>query len=533
MRLQGIQHHRITGLILLVCVVLILNIPVHAQGENLLSNPGFEDGFRAVPGENSPRNVANGWQPWNATRTPDMDSFQNAQPTYFAASNASAQRAIPRIRTGEDAQVYSSFFETHDAGVYQQVSGIEPGAEIRFSIYGYVHSNRLDDLNVSEDPGGVAFRVGIDPTGGTDPFGDDVIYSEAAIFYDAFRQYAIITNAESDTVTVFVRTTISEPVQFTYVYLDDAVLELTPEQATEVPTATDTEVPTATDTDAPTATNTPTEEPTATDVPSDTPTTDPDTDDPTPTREDNGGVLPTATEIGVLPTATDTPTDGPTATPTATQQPISEAFPGQIIHTVQRGDTVGQLATRYGSTIEAITQANSLNENALIFVGQGLIIPVRVVPATETPSATPVVIVVTPTPGDGGGPISADTYVVQPGDTLFGIAQRYNTTIGTLVQLNGITNPNRIFYGQRLRLPVSGGTPPTATPVVNPTATQPDDLAPTPTAPPPQPTTYTVQPGDNLFRIALRYGVSLVQLANANNITDFNRIFIGQVLIIP
>jgi LysM repeat protein len=106
------------------------------------------------------------------------------------------------------------------------------------------------------------------------------------------------------------------------------------------------------------------------------------------------------------------------------------------------------------------------------------------------------------------------------------IARRFNTTLTTLVQLNGISNPNRILVGQRLQLPVSAQPTPTPTPVST-TVVQP-----TPT-PVPQPATYTVQPGDNLFRISLRFDVSLVALANANNITNYNRIFVGQVLTIP
>src|SRR5215207_9392712 len=155
-------------LILLAALMwLIVGIGVHAQTScddvagNLLTNCGFEEGFRSVAGA-IPRSVANGWQPWNAPRTDDMPTFQNTQPTYFASSVAGSQQppAAPRNREGgTQAQVYASYFETHDAGIYQQVSGVEPGAEIRFSIYGYVFSSTQDELNVSENPGGVALRV--------------------------------------------------------------------------------------------------------------------------------------------------------------------------------------------------------------------------------------------------------------------------------------------------------------------------------------------------------------------------------------
>ncbi len=250
-------------------------------------------------------------------------------------------------------------------------------------------------------------------------------------------------------------------------------------------------------------------------------------EDATPTPE--GGQVISTPE----PVASNTPTT--IATPTATEvpsggstTPINEEFPGRVIHRVRRGDTVGKLAQLYGSTIQAIIDANGLDSDARIFIDQNLIIPVRIPnPATETPTFTPIPaqpVTEQPANGAGGGGTGGaqNTYVVQPGDTLSSIAQRFNTTIGTLAQLNGIVNANRIFIGQVLQLPVpSSGQSPEAQPTE----------APTPE--PPQPTVYVVQPGDNLYRIALRFGVSIVRLAEINGITDYNRVFIGQRLTIP
>jgi LysM repeat protein len=549
---------RLILLMLAVLLWLIMGLGVYAQTScddvagNLLTNCGFEEGFRSVAGA-TPRSVANGWQPWNAPRTDDMPTFQNVQPTYFASSVASSQQpaAIARNREGgTEAQAYASYYATHDAGIYQQVSGVESGAELRFSIYAYVLSTNLDDLSVSEQPGGVALQVGIDPTGGTDALADTVIYSDAAIFYDNFRQYSIITTAKSNKVTVFVRTTVSEGVQHTHVYLDDAVLEVTPESQPSTATTVPSNTPVATATPRPS--NTPV--PAATSTNTVAPTQDTSNQDATPTVEGATAtpqdVVPTATTIG----ATATTSGQATATPSP-QSPISETFPGTIIHTVQRGDTVGGLATRYGSTIQAIQEANDLDDSYLIFRGQGLIIPVRIVPSTETPSPTPIVIVVTSTPvsstGTGGTPgtggpgttPNTGVYVVVSGDNLSNIARRFNTTVGTLVQLNGITNPNRIFVGQQIRLPGSTGgsvstpvptTPPSATPVPTQGGGQPQNTPVViPTTTPRAPATYVVQPGDNLYRLAIRFNVSLTQLAAANNISNFNLIFVGQVLQIP
>lgn len=96
------------------------------------------------------------------------------------------------------------------------------------------------------------------------------------------------------------------------------------------------------------------------------------------------------------------------------------------VHTVSGGDTVWLLSQRYNTTISAIVQLNNLNNPALIYPGQRLSIP-------------------------GGSP--AVTHTVVPGDTLWNISLRYNTTVSALVQENSISNPDIIFSGQRLAIP--------------------------------------------------------------------------------
>jgi len=160
---------------------------------------------------------------------------------------------------------------------------------------------------------------------------------------------------------------------------------------------------------------------------------------------------------------------------------------------------------------------------ALIRVGQSLLVPVRLsAPATSTPTPTPVFVAtaVTAVPQP-----SASVYIVQPGDTLFRIALRYNTTTTTLAQLNGIANANVIRVGQQLTVPVAGAVTPVVvvTPVVQVVTATP--LAVTPN-------TYVVQACDTLYRISLRTGVSLTRLIQVNGILDPNRLYVGQVLII-
>ena len=167
-------------------------------------------------------------------------------------------------------------------------------------------------------------------------------------------------------------------------------------------------------------------------------------------------------------------------------------------YTVKAGDTLYAIALRYGVTVQAIVNANGLTNANLIRVGQVLTIP-----GTGTPT--------TPTT-----PITGTSYTVKAGDTLYAIALRYGVTVQTIINANGITNANLIRVGQVLTIPGTS-TPTTPTPPTTPTTG----------------TTYTVKAGDTLYAIALRYGVTVQQIVTANNITNANLISIGQVLTIP
>lgn len=555
------KTHPLSLVRLALAVALLLTLGASAAGAqvNLLTNPGFESPFNAVGG-NALVNVAQGWTPWHIPQSAGDTASQNVQPEYYPSSNTSDSLGVPRIRSGSDGQQFSAFFATFQGGVFQRVTGVQPGTQLRFSIFAHVWSSSFDDPDLSDEDGGVLVQVGIDPTGGEDGESASIIWSSATQLYDAFNEYSVTANASGSAVSVWVRASISFPVKNTVVYLDDASLvNAGAPAATTRPPSSPTSVPPSVTPVPPSATPVPATVTTIANVPTNTvapPTSTPmvaPTFTPAPATNTTAPQQPTNTTAPAQPTnttapaqPTSTPEQINTAVPPTVEAPAASAtpvpaqpsntpvpinpgeFPSSIVHTVQRGDTVGRLANLYGSTVQAITTANGLNEDALIFVGQNLVIPVRLpAPATLTPSPTAQVVVVTATPAPATTQTPAiqppvggtTTYVVQRGDTLRRIAQQFNTTVAALAQLNGIANVNLIFVGQRLTVPTPGQSIPTPQPP-NPTP-----------APPPE--TYRVQPGDNLFRIALRFGVSLQALAQANNITNTNLVFVGQVLTIP
>ena len=206
--------------------------------------------------------------------------------------------------------------------------------------------------------------------------------------------------------------------------------------------------------ETPTLTTTPEESPTA--IPSMTPTT----------------------EAG--PTATSEPGATATPVPTATTAPSTGGFD----YVVKTGDTLWGLALRFGTTVEAIKTANSLSSDT-IYKGNTLTIP--------------------GTPGAG----TTVTHVVQPGENLFRIALKYGTTVEAIAATNGIVNPNVVYVGQQLTIPQGSVTPG------------------------PGIRYHVVQPGETLSGIAMRYGTTPWAIAAANGIANINYVYAGQTLRIP
>jgi len=159
--------------------------------------------------------------------------------------------------------------------------------------------------------------------------------------------------------------------------------------------------------------------------------------------------------------------------------------------------------------------------------------------ATATPplgagGATPTVAPKAGTPASAAGGTGScpPTYTVQSGDNLFRIALKFNLTVAQLASANGITNPEFIVVGTVLKIPGCGGaaanpTPKPAStsggakPQAGDTVASNGDIL------------HTVKSGENLYRIALAYGLSWQAVATYNGITAPDQIVVGQVIRIP
>ncbi len=106
-----------------------------------------------------------------------------------------------------------------------------------------------------------------------------------------------------------------------------------------------------------------------------------------------------------------------------------------IIYTVQKGNTLSQIAQEYGTTVQEIARINEIPNPNLIFPGQKLrILQNSTINGTEERAAGYII------------------YTVRKGDTLSQIAYRYGVTVNSIARINEIPNPNLIFPGQKLKI---------------------------------------------------------------------------------
>lgn len=155
-------------------------------------------------------------------------------------------------------------------------------------------------------------------------------------------------------------------------------------------------------------------------------------------------------------------------------------------YVVQKGDTLYSIANKLGTTVSELKKENNLTTNTLQ-IGEVLRIPTKEIYEEEE-----------------------NIYIVKKGDSLYSIANKYNTTVEELKRINNLTS-NILSIGQVLKLPSDKA---------NNVEKEENTIS------------YTVQKGDSLYSIARKYDTTIDRIKDLNNLTT-NLLSIGQVLLIP
>ena len=192
--------------------------------------------------------------------------------------------------------------------------------------------------------------------------------------------------------------------------------------------------------------------------------------------------------------------------PKGWQDPWQE--PMRKFHIVSKGETLGSIASRYGTTIPVITKMNGIERTKTIYPGDKLRVP--------------------------RGPASKEekkprTHQVRRGDTLSGLSQKYGVSARAIAEANGMGAKLIIRTGETLEIPWGSGGGQDSTKSGSKAGTSGGNQIP---GSGPQ-VTYEVKSGDTLSQIAARHGVTSVALARENGISHKAMVKVGQVLKLP
>ncbi len=385
-----------------------------AEGPNLLTNPGMEgkyvkqcslrDGphWVQVPCPADYNEAVGSIKQWETTQVPvgwsawwrqpnnnfDDPNYFNTYPHYcpdrpstpgdckawhnpeYRDTLGGPQETGPsRKVAGDNSQKYFTFYSVHEAGLYQVVAGVKPGARLRFSIFMEAWSTGGNDPKKSDYNQHMNLQVGIDPTGGNDPWSSNIIWTAPAESFDRFSQFVVEAVARNNVVSVWTRSMPELALQHVDVYADEASLTVVQPAKTAKAPVKSTRVVTSTkiitSTRLVTGTNGVVSRVVVTRSVIVTRTVAVTTTQPVTTTKSTKPVTSTTrSTTSTRPVTSTTPT-----------RPVSGTLPipASGTYTVVRGDTLISIARRFGITPWwRLAELNNLKEPYKIEVGQVL-----------------------------------------------------------------------------------------------------------------------------------------------------------------
>lgn len=277
---------------------------------NLLKDGGFENtAYKNVASGDGAAsfNVPQDWNGW-LTQTPRTEDWMNLVPNGFPHTAGFKREGGRSLSISRGSGIFT-------VSIYQQV-GVTNGSNLQATAWAFLE-------NVSQSNSRV--RIGIDPTGGTNPLSGSIVWSGFYTTVQSWVQMSVDATAAADSVTVFLYASQTWPNDPNAVYFDDAALVVGGGGAAA----------------------------------------------PQPTQPGGGAAVPA-------------PTSPPPVVPFVSAQGAQPD--GSIVHTVQSGDTLDSIAVAYGVTRGEIVELNNLVAGSFIQIGQKLTIKAA---APSRPTDTP------------------------------------------------------------------------------------------------------------------------------------------------
>jgi LysM repeat protein len=305
--------------------------------------------------------------PEGQNRTPfDCKPWHN--PEYRDTLGGPQETGPERKVAGDNSQKYFTFYSVHEAGIYQVVSGVKPGDLLRFSVFMEGWSNGANDPFKSDLGQRMNFQVGIDPTGGNNPWSPNIVWTAPAESFDKFAQFVVDAVAKNNIVSVWTKSKPNMPLQHVDVYVDEASLNVVQgaivAKAAPKPAARTTRV--ITTTKVITGSN---------GITSMVVTTRTVVVTPVPTKPATSTRIVTSTKIitgsnGITSTVVTTRTVAVTPvatkaiTSTTATQPVSGTLPipASGTYTVVKGDSLSKIARRFGVALVTLIALNNIQD---------------------------------------------------------------------------------------------------------------------------------------------------------------------------